>query len=105
MRIESRAKIQEPRQKNQTPSYKPKLSLDSWLLILDSFLKTMPSSVVAAMEYNDEAQILRITYTSGAVYDYRNVPPDVYEDMKEADSKGTFLNYEIKGKYRYKRVK
>lgn len=65
----------------------------------------MPSSVVAAMEYNDEAQILRITYTSGAVYDYRNVPPDVYEEMKDADSKGTFLNYEIKGKYRYKRVK
>jgi hypothetical protein len=65
----------------------------------------MQSSVVAAMEYNDEAQILRITYTSGAVYDYRNVPLDVFEEMKDADSKGSFLNYKIKGKYRYKRVK
>ena len=57
------------------------------------------------MDYNEQAQILRITYTSGAVYDYRNVPPDVYKEMKVAGSKGTFLNYEIKGKYRYKRIK
>jgi len=68
-------------------------------------LKKMPSSVVAAMDYNKDAHTLRITYTSGAVYDYRNVPPDVYEEMKAAGSKGTFLNYEIKGKYRYKRIK
>jgi hypothetical protein len=65
----------------------------------------MPSSVVAAMDYNEHEHTLRITYTSGAVYDYRNVPPDVFEEMKVADSKGTFLNYEIKGKYLYKRVK
>ncbi|MES2109521.1 MAG: KTSC domain-containing protein [Bacteroidota bacterium] len=65
----------------------------------------MPSSVIAAMDYNREAQTLRITYTSGAVYDYRNVPPDVFGEMEAADSKGTFLNYEIKGKYRYKRVR
>ncbi|WP_295801798.1 KTSC domain-containing protein [Mucilaginibacter sp.] len=65
----------------------------------------MPSSVVAAMEYNEPVSTLRITYVSGKVYDYKNVPPEVFEEMKEADSKGTFLNYRIKGKYRYKRVK
>ena len=65
----------------------------------------MPSSVVAAMEYNESMATLRITYVSGKVYDYKNVPTDVYEEMKEAESKGTFLNYRIKGKYRYKRVK
>ncbi|MCO5946486.1 KTSC domain-containing protein [Mucilaginibacter flavidus] len=65
----------------------------------------MPSSVVAEMEYNEPASTLRITYTSGNVYDYKDVPPEVFEEMKEADSKGTFLNYRIKDKYRYKRVK
>jgi len=63
------------------------------------------SSVVAAMEYDESLSTLRITYVSGKVYDYKNVPPEVYEEMKEAESKGTFLNYRIKGKYRYKRVK
>lgn len=65
----------------------------------------MPSSVVAAMKYDETANTLRITYTSGKVYDYKNVPPEVFEEMKEADSKGAFLNYHIKGKYRYKKVK
>jgi hypothetical protein len=65
----------------------------------------MPSSVVAAMEYNEPAATLRITYTSGKVDDYKAVPPEVYKEMKEAGSKGTFLNYEIKGKYKYKKVK
>jgi len=57
------------------------------------------------MEYDESLSTLRITYVSGKVYDYKNVPPEVYEEMKEAESKGTFLNYRIKGKYRYKRVK
>jgi len=65
----------------------------------------MPSSVVAAMKYIEPALTLRITYTSGNVYDYKNVPREVFEEMKVAGSKGTFLNYRIKGKYRYKRVK
>ena len=57
------------------------------------------------MKYNEAASTLRITYTSGNVYDYKDVPPDVFEEMKVAGSKGTFLNYRIKGKYRYKRIK
>ena len=65
----------------------------------------MPSSVVANMKYNEPAATLRITYTSGSVYDYKGVPPDVFEEMKAAGSKGTFLNYRIKGKYRYKKVR
>ncbi|MGZ3871934.1 MAG: KTSC domain-containing protein [Mucilaginibacter sp.] len=65
----------------------------------------MPSSVVAAMKYNESSSTLRITYTSGRVYDYRGVPPEVYEEMKTAGSKGTFLNYRIKGKYSYKKIR
>lgn len=65
----------------------------------------MPSSVVAHMQYNPEAQTLRIIYTSGNIYDYKKVPAEVYEEMKNAFSKGTFLNERIKGKYRYVKIK
>ena len=65
----------------------------------------MPSSVVADMDYNEGKSSLRITYTSGAVYDYLGVPPEIFEEMKIAGSKGTFLNYVIKGKYRYKKIR
>ncbi|NCD69254.1 KTSC domain-containing protein [Mucilaginibacter agri] len=65
----------------------------------------MPSSVVAHMDYNKSKRVLRITYTSGMVYDYLSVPVEVYNEMLAADSKGQYLNYSIKGKYRYKKVK
>ena len=65
----------------------------------------MPSSVVASMKYNVAAAILRVVYVSGKIYDYINVPKDVYDEMKAAASKGTFLNTQIKGKYGFRKVK
>jgi hypothetical protein len=64
----------------------------------------MPSSVVAKMIYDASSSSLRIIYTSGAQYDYLHVPQQVYEAMKTASSKGTFLNNNIKGKYDFKKV-
>ena len=66
--------------------------------------RAMPSSVVAAMRYDAASRVLRIVYVSGNVYDYKDVPPEVYEAMKAASSKGTFLNREIKGRYGYEKV-
>ena len=57
------------------------------------------------MEYDEKREVLRITYTSGKVYDYWAVPQQAYDDMKAASSKGQYLNYSIKGKYKYKKVK
>lgn len=64
----------------------------------------MPSSVVAKMIYNEEKQTLRIVYVSGMVYDYKNVPWEVYEAMKTSGSKGTYLNKHIKANYEFEKV-
>lgn len=64
----------------------------------------MPSSVVASMEYKADTATLRIGYVSGKVYDYEQVPENVYLEMKNASSKGTYLNRYIKGKYAFKKV-
>lgn len=56
------------------------------------------------MTYNKTSHILRIIYVSGSVYDYRNVPETVYEEMKKASSRGEYLNHVIKKKYPYKKV-
>jgi hypothetical protein len=64
----------------------------------------MPSSVIRYYHYYPGEQRLRITYTSGAIYDYLGVPADVYTAMKEFQSKGTFLNRQIKGHYPFKKV-
>jgi len=71
------------------------------LLLTNSF---MPSSVVASFEYDASTSTLRVTYVSGVVYDYKNVPEEVYAAMKTSFSKGTFLNHYIKGKYAYEKI-
>lgn len=56
------------------------------------------------MRYDADSRTLRIVYVSGNVYDYKDVPPEVYEAMKVSGSKGTFLNTKIKGKYEFEKV-
>ena len=64
----------------------------------------MPSSVVSAMSYDAARAILRITFVSGIIYDYRNVPEEVYHAMKTSGSKGTYLNRHIKGRYEFEKI-
>ena len=64
----------------------------------------MPSTVVQSMHYDPDTRTLRIRYVSGLVYDYKGVPPDVFDAMKAAGSKGRFLNRFIKGNYAFEKV-
>ena len=64
----------------------------------------MPSSVIRRYDYFPDEQRLRVTYTSGAVYDYMGVPAEVYAAFKAYQSKGTFLNHYIKGHYPFQKV-
>ena len=64
----------------------------------------MPSSVVAAIKYDASSGTLRVIYISGLVYDYKNVPEEVYAAMKTSFSKGEFLNKYIKGKYEFMKI-
>lgn len=64
----------------------------------------MPSSVVSHINYFADRKVLRITYVLGMVYDYKNVPEEVFHDMKKAFSKGTYLNTHVKGKFAFEKV-
>ncbi|HTI06921.1 MAG TPA: KTSC domain-containing protein [Puia sp.] len=64
----------------------------------------MPSSVIRTMHYDRATHKLRIIFVSGMVYDYLEVPEEVYREMKEAGSKGTFLNQRIKNNFSYRKI-
>jgi hypothetical protein len=64
----------------------------------------MPSSVVANMIYNPDTSVLRVIFVSGSIYDYLDVPPEVYEAMRTSGSKGIYLNRQIKKNYKYKKI-
>lgn len=63
----------------------------------------MPSSVIRKYFYKPELQILTIVYISGAVYDYLDVPQEVFDDFRAAFSKGTYLNKNIKSYFKYEK--
>jgi hypothetical protein len=64
----------------------------------------MPSSVINNFHYDPPSSTLRVIFVSGMIYDYKKVPEKIYKAMKNAVSKGTYLNNHIKGYYDFKRV-
>ncbi len=63
----------------------------------------MPSTVIRAFHYHAAQRRLEILFRTGRRYSYDNVPPDTFEAMKAAFSKGAFFNAHIRDKYRYVR--
>ena len=64
--------------------------------------KEVLSSNIKRIGYDDKC--LLVEYMSGAMYKYKDVPRSVYKQFLEAESKGRFMNSEVKGKYEYERV-
>jgi hypothetical protein len=62
------------------------------------------SSSIAAGGYDARSRTLRLRYIDGDIYDYRNVPSAVFDDLLAAPSKGRFVNWYVKPYYSYVRV-
>jgi KTSC domain len=64
----------------------------------------MPSLVISSYEYDPANLVLRVKYVSGITYEYMGVPETIYTAMKNAFSKGIYLNQHIKGKFTYRKL-
>ena len=62
------------------------------------------SSNVKAIGYDPVDSVLEVKFNSGAVYQYRDVPEEVYNDFMIASSKGKFLWNHIRDVYEYERI-
>jgi KTSC domain len=71
------------------------------LLVAGKGTAAMPSSVIRRYRYDEMQRTLEITFVSGKVYVYADVPPDVFEDFCAAPSKGQFFNRHIRDCYAY----
>ena len=64
----------------------------------------LDSSTMNATGYDAALKKLRIVFSKNEVYDYKNVPPKVFEGLLQAKSKGTFFNLHIKEKFAYEKI-
>jgi hypothetical protein len=65
----------------------------------------LDSSSVRSAGYDASERVLEVEFRNGGVYQYLDVPGEEYDEFREADSKGRYLNTEIKPNHRYRRLK
>ncbi len=65
---------------------------------------SVSSSNIGAIGYEPETQTLEVEFLNGSVYQYAGVPVDEYAAMMNADSKGKYLNANIKGCYSFTKL-
>jgi len=64
---------------------------------------SVASSNIASIGYDEGTETLAVEFLNGTVYQYYNVPVNMYEQLMQAASKGRFLNTYIKNAYPYSR--
>ena len=64
----------------------------------------MPSSVIRDFDYDEDRCVLEITFVSGRIYAYRDVPPEVFAEFQMARSKGEFFNRHIRDCFDFSEV-
>lgn len=67
-------------------------------------LQSVESSNIAAVGYDQDAEVLYIEFKNGTTYTYDMVPFAVYQSLMDADSIGSFFHLNIRTVYEYTKV-
>jgi hypothetical protein len=67
-------------------------------------MHAVESSAVARIGYDAEPEEAYVEYLGGDLYAYEGVSADVFEELENAESKGTFVNATIK-EYPFRKVR
>ena len=62
------------------------------------------SSNIASIGYDERTQTLEVEFLDDSVYQYFNLPTNIYEALMAAPSHGVFLNANIKDQFAYERL-
>ncbi len=68
-------------------------------------LEDVNSSTIKQYGYSPKQQTIRIIFHNGYGYDYPLINPDLWKRFQEADSKGKFLNAQVKPFYAHRKLR
>jgi hypothetical protein len=66
--------------------------------------KSVSSSNLAAIGYDEKEQILEIEFNHGGVYQYFDVPKEEHEALMSASSHGSYFYHNIRDCYEYDKL-
>ncbi|MBW2596740.1 MAG: KTSC domain-containing protein [Deltaproteobacteria bacterium] len=67
-------------------------------------LKPTESSMISHVGYDEGKELLRIRFSRGAEYEYREVPKAAHDALMKAKSIGKYFHQNVKGSYDASRV-
>jgi len=67
-------------------------------------MTAVDSSNLESVGYDEANRELYVRFLDNQTYVYSEVPPQLYEELLQAPSKGSFLNRAIKGAYIYRQL-
>lgn len=57
------------------------------------------SSMISEIEYDETEKLLKLKFSKGGWYEYKDVPKEVYNELLNAESIGKYFLANIKSKY------
>lgn len=66
--------------------------------------QSVESSNLASVGYDAENEILEVEFKHGGVYQYFDVPQNVYEELMNASSHGVYFSANIRNDYDYQKM-
>jgi len=63
------------------------------------------SSNLNRASYNTSTKVLTTTFNNGSIYEYYEVPWEVFTKFRMTESQGKFFNVNISKNYKYKKIK
>ena len=66
---------------------------------------SLESTVLRAVRYFEQKELLYLEFNSGAVHRYFDFPVHQYRDLLAADSHGKYFNQRIRNRFREERVR
>ena len=64
----------------------------------------LESTTLTVAGYDDHYRQLQLDFCDGTRYQYMGVPPQMFQELMEARSKGGYFNRYIRGRFRYVRL-
>lgn len=66
--------------------------------------QSVESSNLASIGYDAENEILEVEFNHGGIYQYFDVPENVYEELMSAASHGVYFSANIRNDYEYEKM-
>ncbi len=64
-------------------------------------LETVSSRAIHAIGYDAPRRVLEVIFNTGRIYQFVGVPPEEFERLRSAESKGEYFNASIRDAYSY----